>query len=315
MNTRHVSAIIPTKNRRNDLLAAVRTLLRQTILPTQIVVVDQSPDDGALRCLEAELAGITGVRLDYVHDPSLSGLTAARNCALSRATGDVWLFLDDDVLLEPEFVEQLLEVYRKYPKAGGVSGIITNYQRPPLPFRLWNALFARGPFHDERQPIHWECERLRNSEPIAVQKLNGGLMSFPASFICDRRFDPNLRAECLAEDVDFCCRLPAGTLLLMAPRARLVHNHSPLGRVRSHWLRAHAQSSYYLYEKNWKYGIKNRLCFAWLNIGYALAVGAFCLTRGSLEGTRAFQAGKLAGKALANPASAPHRRTSSISES
>ena len=91
--------------------------------------------------------------------------------------------------------------------------------------------------------------------------------------------------------------------VVIAPRARLVHNRSPQGRARDHWLRAHAQASYYLYEKNRKYGIKNRICFAWLNLGYAIALGATCLKRQSLEGWRALRAGRSVGRAYADPGS------------
>ncbi|MHB8383583.1 MAG: glycosyltransferase family 2 protein [Candidatus Binataceae bacterium] len=292
--------IIPTKNRRTDLLTAFRSLLRQTILPTQVVVVDQSPDDSALRYLQTELAGIGSVRLDYVYDPTLNGAAAARNRAMDLATGDLWLFLDDDVELESDFIEKLIEGYEKRPGAGGICGIITNYPLPSATSRLWAATFARGPFHDERQPIYWKCERLRNSEPIPVRKFTSALMSFRSSVIGDVRFDSNYPGA-LAEDVDFCWQLPPGTLMFIAPQARLVHNRSPANRVRSHWLRTHAESSYYLYERHLKKQVTNRLYFAWLKIGYALAAFAACVKDQSLESWGALKAGRIAGKTYAHP--------------
>jgi GT2 family glycosyltransferase len=71
--TPNISVIIPTKNRKPDLLIVFRSLLGQTALPEQIVIVDQSPDDSALGCLQAELDGIRCTMLDYVHDPLLNG--------------------------------------------------------------------------------------------------------------------------------------------------------------------------------------------------------------------------------------------------
>ncbi len=55
------------------------------------------------------------------------------------------------------------------------------------------------------------------------------------------------------------------------PQARLVHNRSRVNRARSHWLRVHAESSYYLSERHLKKQITERLCFAWLKTGYGLA--------------------------------------------
>jgi len=295
-----VTVIIPTKNRASDLGIAVRSLLGQTVLPAQVVIVDQSSDDSSFERVKTEFATAPGVRLDYVRDTLLNGAAAARNRAMESATGEIWLFLDDDVVLEPEFIERLLEAYSDHPEAVGMSGIITNYRPSPLPQRLWSALFARGPFRDERQPIYWAADQLRNGEPHPVRQFTGALMSFRARAIGEMRFDTN-HPGALAEDTDFCWRLPAGTRLLLTPRARLVHNRSPNGRPRDHWLRAHAQGFYYLYERNLKHGIRNRICFAWLNVGYAIALGATCLKRRSLEGWRALRAGRSAGKAYANP--------------
>jgi GT2 family glycosyltransferase len=301
LNTFQVCVIIPTKNRATDLAIAVRSVLGQTVRPTQVVIVDQSSDDRGFLSVKTEFADAPGVRLDYIRDTSISGAAAARNRAMDGATGDTWLFLDDDVVLEPEFIERLLEVYNSHPEAEGVSGIITNYRPSPQPLRLWTAIFARGPFRDERQPIYWAAEQLRNAEPVPVRQFTGALMSFRASTIREMRFDPNLTGGSLAEDTDFCWRLSAGALLLIAPRARLAHNRSPQGRARDHWLRAHAQASYYLYERNLNYGIRNRIFFGWLKVGYAIALGATCAKRGSLEGWRALRAGRSIGRAYANP--------------
>lgn len=295
-----VTVIIPTKNRASDLVIAVRSVLEQTVGPAQLVIVDQSNDETSFKKVTSELAGVTRVRLDYIRDTSITGLTAARNCAIEHAVGDIWLFLDDDVILEPEFIERLLEAYADHPDAGGISGIITNYRPAPLAERLWPAIFARGPFHDERQPIYWAAEKLRTHKPIPVRKCNGGAMSFRASAVRGLRFDWNLTGGCLAEDVDFSWRVPAGTALLIAPRARLVHNRSPVGRASDHWLRAHAQAAYYLYERNLKRGIWNRICFSWLRIGYAAALAMTCIKRHSLEGWWALQSGRSIGKTFAN---------------
>lgn len=299
-NEPSVCVIIPTKNRASDLAIAVRSLLGQTLLPEQVVIVDQSSDDSGFEQVKTGFATAPGVRLDYIRDTSLNGAAAARNRAMESATGEIWLFLDDDVVLEPEFIERLLEVYRNSRQTGGVSGIITNYRPGPLSQRLWAALFLRGPFRDERQPIYWAADQLRNSEPLPVRQFTGASMSFRASTIRAFRFDSN-HPGALAEDTDFCWRLPTGTRLVIAPGARLAHNRSPQGRARDHWLRAHAQGFYYLYERNLKHRIRNRIFFAWLNLGYAIALGATCAKRRSLEGWRALRAGRSAGRAYANP--------------
>mgnify|MGYP000465487560 CR=1 FL=1 len=43
-----ISAVIPTKNRPHDLLQAVRSILSQKRLPDQLIIIDQSNDNGKL---------------------------------------------------------------------------------------------------------------------------------------------------------------------------------------------------------------------------------------------------------------------------
>lgn len=216
---------------------------------------------------------------------------------MNIAKGEIWLFLDDDVLLEPTFVEELLAAYS--PGVMGVSGIITNYQKPSLGRRLWETVFVRGVFRDDRQPVYWDAEKLRNGPPIRVRQLGAGLMSFRASAIRALRFDPNLTGTSLAEDIDFCARLPKGSVLLIAPNARLVHKRSPQGRKAGHWLALHAQVSNYLRQRHWRAGLRDNLCLAWLNVGYAVAAALASGKRRSLEPWRAWRQGVRKGIELA----------------
>jgi GT2 family glycosyltransferase len=295
-----VCVIVPTKNRPDALALAVRSVLAQTVAPLSLVIVDQSPDGESRRRVEAELSAATERRgplcyLNYIHDPAIAGAASARNRAMAAAASDIWLFLDDDVCLEPDFVEQLLAVYRDHPEVAGVSGIITNQRRPLLAFRLWSGLFMRGPFHDERQPIYWNAERLRDSPPLRVHRFGGGLMSFRAEAIHGNRFDENLDRSMSGvsdgEDVDFCSRLAPDAVLLIAPRARLQHYHSPNGRLTDHWLRREARGNLFLYHKHWNRSWRNRLSCGWLWVGYSVvAIEASC-RRLSLEPWRALRLG------------------------
>lgn len=298
-----LSLIIPTKNRPHELTLVVQSLFEQTVGAAELIIVDQSPDEVGKLAVErqfeeASAAGHPVMDLRYIHEPSIGGGAAARNHAMNIARGDIWLFLDDDVYLEPDFLEQILAAYEGCPDAAGVSGIITNYVVPSPGFRFWSSLFERGPFRDERQPIYWHADRLRNSAPIRVRKFGGGLMSFRASAIQDLRFDENLRGVCDGEDVDLCMQLErrSGSRLLIAPAARLVHNQSPSGRLQDHWVRRQARASLFLFNKHWNRGLKNKLCFSWLLTGYGMVVSFASLRRGSLDPWRAFLAGMREGR-------------------
>jgi len=263
----------------------IRTLLDQTELPREIVIVDQSSDEQSYEAVRAEFSQAQSripalPELKYVRDDSILGVSAARNRAMTLAAEDVWLFLDDDVILEPEFVSELMHVYRTNKKVHGVSGVITNYVPPPVVYRAWLRVFARGPFLEKRLPIYWQAAKLRDAGLFQVSGFSGGLMSFRADVARNGKFDTRIRN---GEDVDFCVSLGRNVLLVIAPRVRLQHMSSPVGRSQDLWLAQFAATQAFLYAKNWRHDFKNRVCFAWLCIGLGLAAMANGLRRASLK--------------------------------
>jgi len=111
-----VSIIIPTRNRPALLRAAVASVLGQTRVVDQVVVVDDASDGAEwLPAIEA-----MSPTLDIVRRQRHGGVSAARNDGLARARGDYLLFLDDDDLIDPELVEAGLERLDADPEVDGV---------------------------------------------------------------------------------------------------------------------------------------------------------------------------------------------------
>ena len=94
-----VSVIIPTAGRAT-IVAAVSSVLRQTLAPMEIIVVIDSQDDRIPQALE-ELS-------DSVRMVSTGGIGAngARMRGVAEAKGDVIAFLDDDDIWAPEKLER-----------------------------------------------------------------------------------------------------------------------------------------------------------------------------------------------------------------
>ena len=288
--------IIPTKNRPLDLVITLRSLFRQTVLPRELVIVDQSAARDSRDAVDEFYRALPSgqreaVRLLYIHDPAITGAATARNAAMDAAGQDYWVFLDDDVIMEPDFLEQMLLPLQGDAEIRGVGGIITNYSRPAFTFRFFHGLFARGPFHDGRQRIYWRAEALRQTGLVPVSRLGGGLMAFRAAEVRYLRFDAQLRATSEGEDVEFCSQLPAGTRLQVNPRARLEHKKTPVARSGDHWLRAEARANTYLYRRLWRNRLRHRLCYFWLMSGYAMVAALASVKKLSAEPWRALLAG------------------------
>ena len=104
-----VAAIIPSFRRWPYLLATIDQLLSQTSVPDEIIVIDQTPRD-EIRSDDRqrlELLQSKHYRLIYRHQ-QIPQVYRARNLAASIAQSNLLLYLDDDVILNHDFVEQHL---------------------------------------------------------------------------------------------------------------------------------------------------------------------------------------------------------------
>lgn len=103
------SVVIPTYGGRERLRESVPPLLADPDLHELVVVVDGSPD-GSFEMLEEWARGEPRLRPVYVDN---GGDNRARQIGLERATGDVVVFLDDDVVGEPGLVGGHLAHHRR----------------------------------------------------------------------------------------------------------------------------------------------------------------------------------------------------------
>ena len=87
-----VSVVIPTRNRPDLVVRAVRSALEQTFGDLEVVVIMDGPDAAT----KAALAKIHDIRLRSLELPLSLGGAAARNAGVRAATGEWIAFLDDD---------------------------------------------------------------------------------------------------------------------------------------------------------------------------------------------------------------------------
>lgn len=115
-----VSVVICTRNPRMDVLEQVLTALRNQTLPAQawdLTLIDNNSDPGLRDTVD--LPGLPNAR---VVDERRPGLTAARHAGIRSTTGQIVVFVDDDNVLEPDYLERAVDISRSHPMLGAWGG-------------------------------------------------------------------------------------------------------------------------------------------------------------------------------------------------
>jgi len=101
----NVSVLIPTYNRRAQVMSAIESVLAQTRPVQQIIVVDDGSTDGTANELRAQYGSlVTLITQDN------AGVSAARNRGIRETQGEWVAFLDSDDIWLPTKIERQLEL-------------------------------------------------------------------------------------------------------------------------------------------------------------------------------------------------------------
>jgi glycosyltransferase involved in cell wall biosynthesis len=120
MATPLISVVIPTFNRRELVLRAVRSVLAQTQPVEQVIVVDDGSTDGTGEVLGREFGG----RIEYLWQEN-AGVSAARNRGLERSAGRYLALLDSDDCWHPDKTRLQLDWLEDHPDYGMVLCDVT----------------------------------------------------------------------------------------------------------------------------------------------------------------------------------------------
>jgi GT2 family glycosyltransferase len=193
-----------TYNRAALLERVLEACFEQTIAHDQyeVVLVDDGSNDGTMdaiaRARRSARCGFTVVR-----QPN-SGLAKARNAGIARAVGERIAFIDDDVLVLPNFLAEHLRAHAAHPQAIVRGGAIEVESFDNLPPPVWSIKNYCGNYF-------WTTNV---SVPLATIRAVGG---FNESF-----------SEYGWEDIDVGLRLrAAGVRATFNPKALAYHCKPP----------------------------------------------------------------------------------------
>jgi glycosyltransferase involved in cell wall biosynthesis len=193
-----VSIYLPTRNRRALLERAVSSVLRQTYLQFELIIVDDGSTDDTAFYL-AELAR-SDARVTVLTNPRAMGPSRCRNMAVRLAKGGFVTGLDDDDEFTPERIERFVTCWSELSRNGAA------------PF----CLFSQSVFVSEgRRTVTRDRKDHVGFEDLFQHNYIGNqIFCATKDMIQAGLFDEDLSAW---EDLDLFMRL-----LMCVPEARLV---------------------------------------------------------------------------------------------
>lgn len=139
------SIIIPTFNRKKYLVDTLGFIQQQNVQPLEIIVVDAS--EPAFQLNESEQQPYRPL-LKYITWNEYGNISKQRNHAIGIAKGEYILFLDDDVIFNPDLVENYIEAFHN-TGADGISGLVETekYRLGSSPIRFKGILSDFGEYN------------------------------------------------------------------------------------------------------------------------------------------------------------------------
>ena len=187
-----VSIIVPVYNVEKYLGKCLKSILRQTYSPVEVILVDDGATDESGRICDKYAARDS--RIVVIHQQN-GGLSAARNAGIDAARGAYYAFVDSDDYILPDMIEKLAALCTRFnadiamcamrgPEVAGNTGGIKVMRRDEymplilkdvIPSYMCNKLFRCVLFEGIRFPLGMVAEdmaiahRLFNAAQIVAQ--------------------------------------------------------------------------------------------------------------------------------------------------
>jgi GT2 family glycosyltransferase len=251
-----ISVVIPTYGREEILRDSIVDVLNQDYPNYEVLVVDQSPKhkpEIETYLEEVAAAGkVKWFRLDW------ASLPGARNYAIRRASGEIVLFIDDDVKLKPGFLAAHAKNYVQNPDIGAVAGRV--FDRMKLGDSGGNLEIEYLPPEAMDPGVAWyHIDLVHTIKPQQVLTARGCNMSFRREIFTKYglRFDERFRGSAVREESDFCLRLrQTGYKIWYDPEADLIHLGEETGGCHDISMRS-LQYQFTFYHNHFLLGLKN----------------------------------------------------------
>ncbi len=303
-----ISVIVPTHNRPESLRRTVRSVLAQSRLPDELIIVNDGDDE-----IPADIADEVrraGVRFIYRRREHPS-LPASRNVGIDASCGEILLLLDDDVELGRKFLSEMSEMYeaddaRRVDGIGAVGtdlGVglassdrkISGAKNRAWSTGLWDMLVFLTA-HTRWLPRRCLAKSVQlppmlRNRLIPAKFLTGGRVSVRRRVVESVRFNESFTGYAVAEDRDFSYRATQQFAMFIAPSLKLIHHCDRASKPDSFtWGRMMAMNHIRIAADALEPGAGKWLLLAWDLVGMILVHAAYAIV-----GNRKFHAGMARG--------------------
>lgn len=152
----HISFIVPLYNCLPLTQAMVASL--QATLPAnlrhEIILIDDGSTDGTREWL----AGLPSAPFRVLLNERNLGYAAANNRAAESATGELLVLLNNDLVLEPGWLEPMTELHRLLPNPGAIGNVQLNAATDAVDHAGIYVTVKGKPEHDVHLPPPGDCK-------------------------------------------------------------------------------------------------------------------------------------------------------------
>ena len=133
----NISVIISTYNGKDKIINVIKSLEVQTLKPSELIIVIDGSNDGTLEMLKNLQIKIPNCKLIY---QSNMGRAAVKNRGAKESTGEILVFLDDDMTMPSSWLEAHLMHHQNYHNSlmsGRIETIYLNSKRDFIKYKNW----------------------------------------------------------------------------------------------------------------------------------------------------------------------------------
>ena len=230
----NISIIIPTRNRIHLLIDCIDSILSQSYLPKEIIIVDSSSNGNFSETIKNKFSDEKKPMLRYV-STSIANANFQRNLGISMTECDLVTFLDDDTILDQNYLSEINSFFSKYGTqgTGAVSGRILSKQTfkyesfKPFSisllvskiFLLWH--YGDGKFQTSGIPTLIDPKINQLQE---IEYIHGGSATLPRNILNEFSFDEKMPCWSVFEDDDLALRISKKYKMYWLPTAFLYHD-------------------------------------------------------------------------------------------